>query len=282
MSNHFKIYNNSGAKLFVDCITSQESRGNVIFCCTPVCSVKEVRRCYQPIAESGFNVYALDFSGMGESEGDIRNLSTQGICDDFDSVVNYIMTQSNEPIFLFGDTGIGGLIAQYYASYTEQISGFAQFGCAIYKDASPLNISKTMLTVIYPVVSALSQIAPRLNFNFTAPKYSGYHADIDNGFYDKMLKRNPKFFSMNIKLIKAIMDIICSRNSFIRKGITVPTLVFKTMHDRYFPRTYFDGYYEKLNCSKKLIEIDDVHNSYYFYPDIFAAHVVDWFSKIHD
>jgi len=59
----------------------------------------------------------------------------------------------------------------------------------------------------------------------------------------------------------------------------MPTLVFKTLHDRYFRPSFFDSYYSNLNCKKKLIEFNNTHNSYYLYSKDFCKAVYEWFSE---
>ena len=75
------------------------------------------------------------------------------------------------------------------------------------------------------------------------------------------------------------MYILWDKKSYLKENISVPTLVFKTLYDRYFPPDYFDRYYQNLLCTKKMIEIEDVHNSYFFYPDLFAKEVAFWFME---
>jgi len=268
-----------GNKLHIDYCYSSADKPNLIFCCTPICSVVEFRRCYVPFVELGFNVFAIDFTGVGKSEGDMKDFSVDNIIDDFEIIIEYIQSLNDKPVFVFGDTGIGGIIAQYFVASTRKISGFAQFGNAIYRDIPNFKYHRWLIKILYAVINLVSKLFPKLYIPFPIPKYSGYNEVKDNSFYTTHLKRNPKIFHVSINLIKSLMYMLWDKKSYLKENISVPTLVFKTLYDRYFPPDYFDRYYQNLLCTKKMIEIEDVHNSYFFYPDLFAKEVAFWFME---
>ncbi len=80
-----------------------------------------------------------------------------------------------------------------------------------------------------------------------------------------------------MSIMSSFLECIVSEKSILKKGVHCPTLVFKTTHDRYFKADYFDKYYNHLTCEKKLVEIEDVHNSYLIEPDVFCRQAVEWF-----
>ena len=94
-----------------------------------------------------------------------------------------------------------------------------------------------------------------------------------------LIKRNPYIFKSSTKVMNAVFECLISPDSPIQNSITIPTLVFKTLHDQYFSKEYFDSYFSSLNCKKKLIEINDVHNSYYLRCDEFCEAAYNWFSE---
>lgn len=284
MSDFKAIYisNNKGHKIFIDQCFKEENSCNLIFCCTPIDSVVKMKKCYQPFITYGFNIYAIDFTGIGKSEGDITEFSGNSVIEDFNSCIKYIKNKSNKPIFLFGDTGIGGIFAQYFISTTTEIKAFAQYGVGIHGDVSPLKYSTNMVKMIYPVIKLMANIFSRMKVTMSIPKYNGFNAELDNQFYEDLIKANPTVFKTNIKIIKTLLSFFLEENSSLKIKHQIPTLVFKTTHDRYFHSDYFDKYYNNLICEKKLFTIDDVHNSYYFYADLLAKEVSDWFvSHVH-
>lgn len=134
----------------------------------------------------------------------------------------------------------------------------------------------------YFAIKAMSLLLSYLpNFHLTVkpPKYNGYNREQDNGFYEMLIKRNPNIFKSSTKVMNAMFECMVSPNSPIQNGIAIPTLVFKTLHDRYFSQEYFNSYFSSLTCEKKLIEINDVHNSYYFRRDEFCEAAYNWFTE---
>ena len=82
------------------------------------------------------------------------------------------------------------------------------------------------------------------------PKYNGYNCEQDNGFYEMLIKRNPYIFKSSTKVMNAVFECLISPDSPIQNSITIPTLVFKTLQDRYFSKEYFDSYFSSSNCKK--------------------------------
>lgn len=271
------ILNSNGDKIFADQYFNHGNQYNLIFCCTPIVTVTKVKKCYEPFCQYGFNVYAIDFTGIGKSEGDIATFSGESIINDFNSCINYIKKLGDKPIFIFGDTGIGGIFAQYFISITDEIKAFAQYGVGIYGDISPLKYPSIMIKSLYPLVKFMSKTFPKMKVSMSIPNYRGFNAELDNKFYEHLIKEDPSVFRTNIRILDTLLRFFLEKNSKLKMKHKVPTLVFKTMHDRYYSASYFDQYYHGLIGEKKLFTIDDVHNSYYFHADLIAKEVADWF-----
>lgn len=265
-----------GSRLFIDYYNAGADKPNLIFCWTnlEVGTVTEFRKCYEPFIAYGYNIFAMDFTGRGKEP-----FSEKSLTDDFQCLLGHIRSLNSNPIFVFGDTGIGGIWGQYVVSSSKGISGFAQFGCAVHRNVSPLGYSKGVIAFIYPILTGLAKLFPKVMLTLSIPKYSGYHAKEDNNFYRDMIEKHPNAFKTSFSYVKTLMYVLWDKKSPIRNELTIPTLVFKTMHDRYFPTQYFDMYYEHLRGPKKLVKIDDVHNSYFFYPVLFAKEVAEWFGQ---
>lgn len=272
--NHIQIPNGD-ANLFCNCYVTGKSAMNIIVTHTPICTTLDVQSAYAPLTKYGVNIFAFDFSGTGKSGGDEKKFSVHSIVSDLDKLVDYIEEHYSSNIHLFGDTGIGGMFAQCYICSTDRIKSFAQFACVDYKNTAGMGYP-------YFAVKMMSWLFCRLpNFHLTIkpPKYNGYNCEQDNGFYEMLIKRNPYIFKSSTKVMNAVFECLISPDSPIQNSITIPTLVFKTLHDRYFSKEYFDSYFSSLNCKKKLIEINDVHNSYYLRCDEFCEAAYNWFSE---
>lgn len=74
-----------------------------------------------------------------------------------------------------------------------------------------------------------------------------------------------------------MLECFIAEDSKIKDGVNIPTLVFKTLHNRYFKTQHFDSYYNSLKCKKKLVEINNVHNNYYIDNEKFCQEAYDWF-----
>ena len=195
---------------------------------------------------------------------------------DLDAVVDYIENNYSSDIHLYGNTGIGGMFAQYYATTSTRIKSFAQFAPVNYKDTSgglngfPYPIAKMLSSVI--------DVLPNMRISLAPPKYKGFRCDEDNAFYDNLTKKYPDIWKTSTRgMLATLMEIFVAKDSAVKNSVTIPTLVFKVLHDRYFAPEYFDNYFAQLTCEKKLVEINGVHNSYYIDNELFCEHVYDWF-----
>lgn len=241
---------NGETGLFCNCHIAEKSAMNVIVTHTPICTTLELQAAYAPLAKYGVNVFSFDFAGTGKSGGSDANFSILSIVRDLDRVVDYIEENYSSNIHLYGTAGIGGMFAQCYACSADRIKSFAQFACADYRNTAVLG---------YPffaakIMSGLLRRLPNFHLTIKPPKYDGYHCEQDNAFYERLLKRNPHVFRTDTKILNAVLECLVSPASPIQNGVRVPTLVFQTLHDRYFPKNYFEHYYSSLSCKKKLVQ----------------------------
>ncbi|SHK43304.1 serine aminopeptidase domain-containing protein [Paramaledivibacter caminithermalis] len=272
------ISNHKGQQLFCRHYFTSIDAPNVLYIQTPLGSVGGfTKKAYEPLSKYGFNIFAVDLAGIGKSEGSVSEFTANGVLSDLDSCINYIEENFNGKVFLFGGTGIGGIWGQYYASYSNRLDGFAQFAVGIYEDLSPLGLSLWAAKTVYNMMKLLKKIAPNLCINMKPPEYYGKNKEQDDYFYEMSLLENPHMFKPNINWMTALMEIFLGKNSYLKDTPKCPVLVFQTLSDRYFPAEYFEHYYDRLTCHKKLYSIDDVHNSYYFRADEVCEQVAKWF-----
>ncbi|MEJ6952402.1 hypothetical protein [Natronospora cellulosivora (SeqCode)] len=190
--------------------------------------------------------------------------------------MDFIRENYSDDVHIFGYTGIGGIFAQYYLSGTDKIKTFSQFACAIHGDTSSFGIPLLISKVLLGIMKGITFVRPKAKMPWSPPKYTGYNAELDNSFYEDLAEKYPEAKKSAIKIFGALFESIISKESKLKQEINCPTLVFKTLHDRYFPAEYFDRYYEGLSCKKKLVTFDDVHNIYYFKGEQFCKNVVEW------
>ena len=94
---------------------------NIIVTHTPIVSTLEMQPAYEPLTKYGVNIFVFDFYETGQSKGSQREFSRQSIVLDLEAVVNYIENNFSSNIHLYGNTGIGGMMAQYYAATIQRI-----------------------------------------------------------------------------------------------------------------------------------------------------------------
>ncbi|WP_277507670.1 MULTISPECIES: alpha/beta hydrolase [unclassified Breznakia] len=249
---------------------------NIIVCHTPVVSTSVISKVYEPLVKYGVNIFAFDFSGSGKSKDSRKCISKESIMEDFDCIIDYIKRNFSDDIYIYGSAGIGGIFAQYYVSDRNNIKGFAQFSCLTFQETKSLGYPLFLVKAICPILRVL----PNIKITMKPPKYKGYHENEDNQFYTDMLVHNPNFWKTDSKFLLTLLEMAVDKNSFLQKRIKVPTLVFKTMYDRYFSRNHFNDYFKQLACEKRMITIEDTHNSYYNQSELFCEYIYDWFSSI--
>ncbi len=213
--------------LFCNAYIIDKSAMNIIVTHTPITSTLEIQPAYEPLTKYPVNIFAIDFAGTGKSGGYDKNFSLSSVVNDLNAVVNYIEENYSSSIHLYGNTGIGGMFAQYYVCTTNRIKSFAQFACVDYKNTAGMGYP-------YYVVKMMCWCFRHLpNFHVTVkpPKYNGYNYEQDNQFYEKLLANNPQIFKSSTKIMNAMLECFVSPHSAIKNGVTIPTLVFKTLHD---------------------------------------------------
>ena len=251
---------------------------NIIVLHTPVTAVKNCYECFEQLGRIySFNVFAVDYvPGEGECSGEAQDFTLLNMVANLDAVYEYVRGSYSEDIHLLGYTGAGGIMAQYYLGTGCKFKSFSQFACGIYGDTTPLGVPAAFARSVMGILRFLVKIKPTLSMTFTPPAAKGYHAELDNEFYETILVRDPNFFTLKINSFLRILECMVGKESLLKVPVSCPTLVFKTLHDRYFSANYFDRYYNTLICEKKLVEIDDIHNSYFITPEPFMKEIAAW------
>lgn len=278
--NKIIIPNKKGQQLFCRHYFTSIDAPNILYIQTPLplASVEGfMKNAYEPLSKYGFNIFAVDLAGIGKSEGSVRDFTPDSVISDLDSCVDYIKESYNGKVFLFGGTGIGGVWGQYYASYSDRLDAFAQYGVGIYEDLSPLGLPLWVAKLSYNMLKLISKIAHGLCLDMKPPKYNGKNKEMDDHFYEMASLENPQMFKPNISWMVALFEIFVGKNSYLKDTPKCPVLVFEVLSDRYFPADYFKRHYDRLIVHKKLYSIDDIHNSYYFRADEVCEQVAKWF-----
>ena len=269
---------NGETNIFCNAYITSKTAMNIIVTHTPICSATLLQQALDPLTRHDVNIFHFDFSATGKSGG--TKFSVETTVSDMNRVIDYIIKNFSDNVHLLGYTGIGGIFAQYtvHAGIDARIKSFAQFACVIHKDLSPMEKPIWLLKIMY----GIAKLFPNAKITFDVPKFTGFHSDKDNAFYEELEKIAPGSMRTKLKLMSAMIGSAIFDNSVMQKPIMCPTLVFKVLHDRYFPVEYFDQYYATLTCEKKLVEVNDAHNSYYYNPALFCEPAYEWFAAHSD
>lgn len=281
MWTEITIRNQCGENMYCRHFFNDLAAANILYLQTPLVSVSGMLQAvYEPLITHPFNVYAIDLAGIGKSTGNISEFSLDKMVSDINCAIDYINTKSNAPVFIYASTGIGGICGQYFVSGSSRVAGFAQFGVGIFGDLSPMKFPLVIARLCYKLVKLAAQVVPNFSIKLMPPKYTGIGKEKDDNFYQIMLKEYPNLFLANINWVLAFLGMFLGEKSSLQVPPQCPTLVIKTLHDRYFPTAYFDAYFNNLTCKKKLYTIDSVHNSYYFNAKEICEEVAQWFLKV--
>lgn len=268
----------NGDKLYINILENDIKAPNVIYIQTPTGSVAELKECYLSLSKYGLNVFALDLSGVGKSDGDMRDFSVKSLQEDIEACIEFISENYNDVIHLFGGTGTGGILGQYYASGNTAIKSFVQYGLAIHKDVS-IFPNPHLIKVSYGMLPWFKKVFPNLNLRFSPTKYNGKNADKENEWYEKQMKEKPESISMHISLMNTLCDIFLNNKSNIINKPSCPVLVFAPKHDRYYSFSYIERYYKWLDEPKEIYIIEDSHLSFIWHAEEICKAASEWFKK---
>jgi len=275
---HIQILNGE-TRLFCNANITGKDAMNIICVHTPIISTLAVQPAYEPFVKYGVNIFAIDFSGTGNSDGGGKMLTRNSFIKDMDSVVAYIESNYSSNIHLYGPTGIGGMFAQYYATTSTKLKSLAQFNCINYKKTSGMGYPLPVAKIMYFALKCL----PNMTIPYKPPKYQGPRHEEDNGFYKDAMEKYPGFKRVNTKFLEIVLAFFVAKDSAAKNSVAIPTLVYKIPHDRFMTPQFFDDYFQSLTCKKKLVEIKDgIHNSYLFDNEQFCKYAYEWFLEHSD
>ncbi|PKM58268.1 MAG: hypothetical protein CVU98_01960 [Firmicutes bacterium HGW-Firmicutes-3] len=267
-------------KTFIKCFVNNSNVPNVIFFMTPIASVEHeiAMMNYKPLFEKGFNVFAIDLPGIGNSSND--KFSYNNIKVAITNTVEYIKSNYSDSIHLYGGTGTGGIIAQAIASDKEMLffKSFSQFGVANHKDLSFIGNS-ILLKLFFPMLRIFTKIFPKYRVKFKLPKYNGHNAVKENNWYRNVMEKNPGIFDLPLEVVYTLLWLLISKDSPLKEMPHSPTLVMAAKYDRYFKEAYINKYYYKLETDKRLHWIEDSHCVFAWGTIELTNKVADWINE---
>jgi pimeloyl-ACP methyl ester carboxylesterase len=268
----------NGNKLYVNILEKNPKGPNIIYIMTPMGTVSDFKDFYSPLTNYSCNVFALDLSGKGKSEGTMEEFSMDSIIDDIDTLITYILENYSDDIHLFGATGMGGILAQAYltkSSYSNTIRSFSQFGAAIHQDMSIMPNSG-IYRILNKIIPPMASFLPNFTIKYKIPKFDGVNAEREKEWYVQLQKDYPRELDMHIAFVRTLLGIFFNSDSSIKHKVNCPTLVFAPKHDRYYYLSYIKRYYESLDVPKTIHEMEDSHLAFVWRAQEISKEVSNW------
>ncbi len=266
--------------VFVKVYEVSEDVPNIIFIMTPIVSVNDKlsRKFMDGLLDCGCNVFAVDFLGIGKSEGHAVDISYINMKLSIQKLMTYIQKNYSEKIYIYGATGTGGLIGQALCADKEigsKIAGFIQYGVGIYGDLSIMGNSKA-LKLSFPIIKTLSTIMPERKLKFKIPRYSGFKSEEENQWYKETMAEYPGAFDFNYSLLSMLFRLFFDKESTLKNKLICPVLVLSSNHDRYYYNSYVDRYYNGIEGPKDIKRYEDSHLAFYWRAKEINGDVINW------
>lgn len=194
-----------------------KSAPSIIFIMTPIGSVGEdiAANFLKGLTGNSCNVFALDYLGIGRSEGTAKDISLKNMKKSTLNLINYIKDNYNDNIHFYGGTGAGGIIGQTMVSFPEierSIKSLIQFGVGIYGDTTTMGKTSTLRS-INRILKFFNKIIPGMRIKFKIPPYSGVNAKKEEEWYHNVMSKDPKAFDFKVSLFSTLLGI------FLRKTV---------------------------------------------------------------
>lgn len=267
--------------VYIKCLIHNQEAPNIIFLMTPIGSIEDDLAIanYKPFLEGGFNLFAIDLPGIGNSTND--HFTYTRIKSAILSLVKMIHAHYSDTIHLYGGTGTGGIIAQALASDPDipHFKSLSQLGVVNHGDLSIIGDTR-ILTWIYPVLGMMVKFFPKYRIKFKVPKYNGYNAEKENNWYRSMMEKYPGIFDLSLEIVYTLLWLMLSADSPLKSSPNSPTLVMASKYDRYYKEDYVNRYYQNLNQRKAIHWIEDSHCVFAWRPEELVYTVSRWVEEI--
>lgn len=270
----------SSLNTFVKTFEVSKEATNIIFIITPIVSVSSplALEFMNGLINDKCNVFAMDFLGVGKSDGNSKDISYVNMKESLLKLIAYIKEHFNHNIHFYGGTGMGGILGQALCSdskVSHDITSYIQYGVAIHNDLSIMG-NNTLLRLSYPLVSLMNRFFPTSKLKFKIPKYNGFNAEKENEWYADVMKNYPGAFDLSFSLMHTALKLLLDKNSPLKNNISCPVLVIASKHDRYYYNEYINRYYESLNEQKEIMWIENSHLSFYWDSMYINSKVIRW------
>lgn len=199
------------------------------------------------LSEKGYDVYALDFLGYGQSDRypEMHGVSPDGkplgrasdIYQDVDKAVAFILKKTNKSkVYLIGHSWGGSVAALYATKFPDKIAALVLFASVTQRnDTSAVEKNEVLYEMMTPEqrISAMKNLTPD-------GKRCQLEPEIEKTWGEAWLQSDPvakKFDEKNVRFPSGyapdIEDLIHNRSYYDPADIKAPTLIIRGEWDQY-------------------------------------------------
>lgn len=231
------------------------------------------------LSEEGFNVIGFDCRGHGLSEGRRGSYTIEQLVGDTMSVVSYAIERYGDRVAVAGSSQ-GGIVAFYTAAADRRLR------CAVCHNLlapdEPDNYRMTRYPELFRRMIGLMPLMKLLPGELRVP-VSLY---LDLNAEPCRLMSDPKEFMRDDPMVvtsismEALASLTDTPLATPVEGIEVPIMVIHSELDNIFPEDYVRRVYDRLNCKKKMVSLEDTpHLVLIDFVDDVMPEVVSWLDE---
>ncbi len=207
------------------------------------------------LCQRGITVVGFDPRGHGQSSGPRGDYTINEIVDDALAVAAYAKKRFGGPVAVAGSSQ-GGMAAFYAAARDDSLAGAVCHNIADLNGKDNLQLSQLKIPAwMVPVNLFLLKIYSR--FAIPVSLYLDLSKEFLKDGTDAATYVQEDPLCVNWITLRALGSLMKTDLARPVEAITVPVMLIHSERDNIFPRKYVEDIYNRLNCSKAYLFLED-------------------------
>jgi len=226
----------------------------------------------------GYNVFAVDLQGHGDSEGKRGDFTIGELVENSRDAAEYISRNFNERIGVIG-ASLSGFVTFYLALAQAPIKSIVCQDPAILTEKEFQEEATKKAKRIIPMAKLLSRLFPRLKIPTSL--YVDWKAFPETDAERELLEKfmNDPDFVKWYTLRGALSQIQTPPPNPIEK-LKMPIMIVAPTRDKLMPLSYVKNLYNRIPpIKKKLVEVDGGHFWMFSHPKETVEMICGWFNE---